>query len=295
MGVEVLCPAKLNLFLEVLRRRADGFHDIESLLATVSLWDTLTFEDAPRAGIVVECRWAGGVVAAGQESSAALPSGRDNLAHFAADLVRLRAAPERGARIRIVKRIPLGAGLGGASSNAAAVLIAANMVWGLDWPADRLAELAAEVGSDVPYFLVGGAAVCRGRGEQVEPLGPLATLHVVVVKPPVALSTADVYRRCRPGAYPMSVADAVDCWKRGDTSQLGRRIANRLTAAAQQLTPWMARLREELGRAGGIGFGMTGSGSAWFTLCRSARHARRVAATLHARNTGQVYPLATMN
>ncbi len=114
-------------------------------------------------------------------------------------LLRDRAGIRAGARLRLLKRIPATAGLGGGSSDAAAALLAGNVGWNLNWSRERLMELAAELGSDVPFFLAGGAAICRGRGEVVAPVGRLGTLFGVVVRPPVGLSTARVYGHCRPG------------------------------------------------------------------------------------------------
>ncbi|HEX5104843.1 MAG TPA: hypothetical protein VFV87_13575, partial [Pirellulaceae bacterium] len=221
--VEVLTPSKLNLFLEVLARRPDGFHEIQTLIAPVSIYDTLTFQPRGEPGIKFDCRWAHGLTARGLRECAGenegafgdLPSGPDNLAWKAVELLRGRAIEKRGARLTLVKRIPAAAGLGGASSDAAAALVAANLGWNLGWKRERLAELAAELGSDVPFFLTRGAALCRGRGEAIEPLRA-APLHVTVVRPPVGLATGDVYRCCRPATQPVSaqpLREALECGK----------------------------------------------------------------------------------
>ena len=310
--VEVLTPAKLNLFLEVLARRTDGYHEIETLMAVVGIYDTLTFAALNEDAIELECRWAAGFAAqlssrraARQEAARRLrptsqiddefgdlPTGPDNLAWKAVTLLRKHSGIKRGARIRLVKRIPAAAGLGGASSDAAAALVAANLGWNLGWPNARLADLAAELGSDVRFFLTSGVALCRGRGEKVEPLRS-APLRVVVVRPPVGLSTPQVYRRCRPASAPASaqkVRQALEC---GNAAGVARGLVNRLQQPAAELTPWIERLKREFSRQDCLGHQMSGSGSSYFGICRHARHARRVASRLRARQAGTVYAAQT--
>lgn len=302
--VEVLTPAKLNLFLEVLARRPDGFHEIETLITPITLSDTLTFIPLNSAEIELDCRWASGLVAAraarrlrqpnlvDQDELGDLPAGPDNLAWKAVALMRERAGIQRGARITLVKRIPAAAGLGGASSDAAAALVAANVAWELRWARERLADLAAELGSDVPFFLSRGAAICRGRGEQIEPLCA-APMHVVVVRPPVGLATAEVYRRCRPAAAPASARELRQALECGEAASVARGLVNRLQQPAAELTPWIERLESEFARQDCQGHQMSGSGSSYFGFCKSARHGRCVASRLRGRRIGTVYAAAT--
>lgn len=159
----VLAPAKVNLFLEVSGKRPDGYHELETAMVEIGLRDELTFRDAPGAGIALEC------------DDPALPTDGRNLVRRAAEAI-LREAGDRardlGVRVELRKRVPREAGLGGGSSDAAATLLGLDALWGLRTPKARLAELAAALGSDVPFFLDGPAALCRGRGELVEPLPP---------------------------------------------------------------------------------------------------------------------------
>ena len=164
-GVEVLAPAKLNLFLEVLGRRPDGYHEIETVMVAISLCDTLTFRDDPSGAIRLRC------------SDPALPVGADNLVIKAADRLREATGCRRGAEIDLTKVIPAQAGLAGGSSDAAATLAALDRLWDLRLAPERLDALAAEVGSDVPFFNHVPAAVCRGRGERVEPVSLMQTLQ----------------------------------------------------------------------------------------------------------------------
>jgi 4-diphosphocytidyl-2-C-methyl-D-erythritol kinase len=301
--VEVLAPAKVNLFLEVLAKRPDGYHDLETLLVAVTIYDTLTFAPHQRAEIDLHCRWAAGCSAtelarcgqndtAGEAIFASLPVGPQNLVWKALDRLRTAAAIKTGASVRLVKRIPATAGLGGASSDAAAALLAANEAWKLHWPRHRLADLAADVGSDVPFFLTRGAAVCRGRGEQVQPLR-IPRLQLVIAKPPVGLSTPQVFRACRPAQETTGADVLIAALARGDAAAAGRQMTNGLQLAAEGLTPWIARLQDEFQRHGLNGHQMSGSGSSYFGLCQTARQARRIAARLRARGAGSVYAAAS--
>jgi 4-diphosphocytidyl-2-C-methyl-D-erythritol kinase len=300
--VEVLTPAKINLFLEVLTRRPDGYHELETLLAGIRVYDTLTFLAKDEPTIHLECRWGAGLRANQREEnkpSAAhellygeIPRGPENLVFRAASLVRERAGIRRGADICLVKRIPAAAGLGGASSDAAATLVAANEAWSLGWSGERLLDLAAELGSDVPFFLTRGAAVCRGRGERIEPIRP-PRLHVVVIRPPVSLSTPQVYKECRPTSNPAEIAPLLGSLARGDAARAAQQMTNGLQSPAARLTPWITALHSEFKKQDVLGHQMSGSGSSYFGLCRSARHARRIAARLRARNFGAVFAAST--
>lgn len=310
--VEVATPAKINLFLEVLAKRPDGYHEIETLITAVSWYDTLIFSPAGNGEISLACRWVRGAQAVGVQAGRVpasqrkpataaaahellyneIPGGQENLVWRAVERLRERSGMQQGATLQLVKRIPAAAGLGGASSDAAAALVAANIVWGLAWPVARLVEVAAELGSDVPFFLTRGAALCRGRGEQLERLPP-PRLHVVVVRPPVGLSTPEVYKNCQPATEPQSAAPLCQMLARGDVPAAGRQMVNRLQPAAAKLTPWIRRLEQEFARQGVVSHQMTGSGSSYFGLCRSARHARQIAARLRGRDIGMVFAAAT--
>jgi len=289
VGLAVQAPAKLNLFFEVQAKRGDGYHEIETLICPIDLYDTLHFEDATDGRVEMSCRPVFGLGGPSSRGFDDMPEGSGNLAFQAVELVRRRAGVRRGARLRLIKRIPAAAGLGGGSSDAAAALLAANDVWGLGRSREELAEWAAELGSDVPFFLAEGPAVCRGRGECVEPLRGLGSLHFVVVRPPEGLSTAAVYGSCRPAEQPKSVRPLIEALQRGDWRGAGRGLFNRLLPAAESLSPWVGRLREIFSRIDCIGHGMSGSGSSYFGFCRHARHARRCAQRLEAMGYSAVF------
>jgi 4-diphosphocytidyl-2-C-methyl-D-erythritol kinase len=175
-GLELIAPAKVNLALEVLRRRQDGYHEIDTVMSTLDLADRVRLRlREPGAGLDVRL---GGPHAAGIDPAV-------ELAGRAARAIAEAAGRAPDIVVELEKRIPQPAGLGGGSSDAAAVLRGLHELWALGWPAERLAELGASIGSDVPFFLVSGVARCTGRGERVEPLPDLRPLALLVLVPPV--------------------------------------------------------------------------------------------------------------
>lgn len=286
-GLEVLAPAKLNLFLEVLGKRSDGFHEIETLMTPIGLYDTLYFQNDPSGKIDFASTQVGLHEPAGGGEQ--LPEGSQNIVFRAVELIRHRYRAPQGARVRLIKRIPLAAGLAGGSSDAAAALVAANRSWGLNLPKSELASLAAELGSDVPFFLEPGAAICRGRGERIERVASLGALSFVVVRPPEGLSTAEVYRVCQPAERPRSALALVESLRAGRLHQAAQWLHNALQAAAEQLSPWVARLKQEFSRLDCLGHQMSGSGTSYFALARHFRHAQRLAARLEGRSLGRIY------
>ena len=185
--VYIEAPCKINLHLRVGEKRPDGFHDIESLFASLAFCDALTFECGGEEG---ECILS---------TDSSLGSGEDNLVYKAASLFRARTGFTNALRIFLEKRIPIGAGLGGGSSDAASTLLAMNFLAGNPASMKELTEMAAVLGSDVPFFLAGGLAFVSGRGERIEPILLAESifprdLSVVLVKPPFSADTAEAYR-----------------------------------------------------------------------------------------------------
>jgi 4-diphosphocytidyl-2-C-methyl-D-erythritol kinase len=285
----IQAPAKLNLFFEVLAKRNDGYHEIETLICPIDLYDTLCFRDVSDDKLEFRCRCDSATGSPVGQGFLNIPLGGENLVVRAVELVRRRAGVRRGARLLLVKRIPAAAGLGGGSSDAAAALVAANLGWRLGRSRNELAAWAAELGSDVPFFLTRQPAICRGRGERVEPVAGLGGLWFVVVYPPAGLSTAAVYGLCRPASQARQVQPLLDALRRGDLALAGRRLWNRLLPAAERLSPWVKRLQHEFHEQDCLGHGMSGSGSSYFGVYRHARHARRSARRLYAKGLGAVF------
>ncbi|MEQ8836838.1 MAG: hypothetical protein RID07_08545, partial [Lacipirellulaceae bacterium] len=172
-----LAPAKLNLSLEVLGKRDDGFHELETLMVPVRLFDTLSWTTtASKESSPFSFRLT-------NPTSGDTPADQTNLVVRAVELLAKEAGTAPQGVFTLTKRIPTQAGMGGGSSDAAAALMLANRAWGLNYPNQRLARLAAKLGSDVPFFLAGGPAVCQGRGERTQAVRGLQKLHFVVVKP----------------------------------------------------------------------------------------------------------------
>lgn len=300
-GVEILAPAKLNLFLEVLSRRGDGFHEIESLMVPISLFDTLKFRAEPSQQLTLRCHWACGLGKQtrpdGLTSSAViwekLPEGYDNVAMRAVDLLRRRAGIAAGASLQLTKRIPSAAGLGGGSSDAASALVAANLVWNLGWSADHLGQLAGEIGSDVPFF-GGGPALCQGRGEQIRRLPSIRSLHFVVACPPEGLATAVVYKNCRPAERPRGAGRLIEALQRGECRGLSSLVFNRLEEPASRLSPWIESMKHEFAGLDCVAAGMSGSGTSFFGVCRHAGHARRLVRRLRGRGFERVYAVRSL-
>jgi 4-diphosphocytidyl-2-C-methyl-D-erythritol kinase len=264
--------AKINLYLDVLRKRQDGYHDIETIFQTVSLCDELRLRPSNH-GLRVTC------------SVAELGVGEENLVYGAARLLRERSGCSLGARIHLDKRIPIAAGLAGGSGNAAATLLALNTLWGLGWPLARLLELALELGSDVPYCAVGGTAAATGRGEVMTPLPRLPRRWLILVHPPLAVSARHVYhhpclalspQQPRAGRTP-AFRRALDVLAQGD---LARVVFNRMEIPVFHDHPGLADIKERLLTLGCAAAAMSGSGPTLFGLCRGKRSAHRIAETI---------------
>lgn len=259
--------AKVNLALEVLSKRADGYHEIATVLQTVDLSDRLILEDAETLELRV--------------SGPGVPSDSTNLAVRAAMVLREAAGLARGARITLDKRIPVAAGLGGGSADAAAVLLGLDRLWGLRWPRPRLADLAVTLGMDVPFFLRGGTALATGRGETLEPVAGGA-LALVLVNPGFGSSTADAYRRVAPEMYTdgKRTQALVEALRSRRAARVAASLYNGLRGALAQLHPEIGRMEAALLAAGALGVTMSGSGPTVLGVARSFEQARQIRARL---------------
>jgi 4-diphosphocytidyl-2-C-methyl-D-erythritol kinase len=267
-AVMVWAPAKVNLFLEVLAKRPDGYHEIATLMAAVSLFDTLEFKEDPSGEIHLQC------------DHPDLPSGPENLVCRAADLLRRRRGVDAGVHFRLRKRIPLAAGLAGGSSDAAATLAGLNRLWRLGLSTAELAELGAELGSDVAFFFSPLVAWCTGRGERVEPLRLGKPLFLVLACPGVGVSTAQVYRGVTVPERPVDGAAVRAAVMAGDAVVIGRCLHNRLQPVAEGMCPEVLALRRRLEALAPAGVLMSGSGGTVFALCRDHGEALRIVRAL---------------
>lgn len=263
-SVRVWTPAKVNLFLEVLGKRPDGYHDIATLMVAVDLHDLLEFKEDVSGRVRLHC------------DHATLSTGPDNLVCRAAELLRQKTGCSRGAEVRLHKRIPLAAGLAGGSSDAAATLAVLNHLWDLNYPPVQLAEWAADLGSDISFFFSTPAAWCTGRGEQVRPLELPRQLSFVLACLPVGLATADVYGGVTVPAQPESGEEIRRAVAAGDVEEIGRRLHNRLQEIAEKLCPAVSDVYGRLRALNPAGCLMSGSGTSVFALCRDGHEAVRI-------------------
>lgn len=260
-------PAKVNLGLTIEGRRADGYHDISTIFLKISLADTLHIE-AISGAIEIHC------------THPDVPCDESNLIYRAAAMLQ-PLAPGRGVRVHLEKRIPVAAGLGGGSSDAAAALLAVNTLWGLQLTPADLMPYAAQLGADVPLFLWPyTAAYGRGRGDELSPLTCPNSFFLVLVTPPVAVSTAWAY-----GQYRFELTDAAKDTtilrrhlESGDIASLAAACTNDLEAVVIRQFPIVRVIRETLDQPGTYGVCMSGSGPTVYALCPSQDVAEQVAA-----------------
>lgn len=267
-------PAKINLGLAVRGRRADGYHDVSTIFLKIALADELGIEATDDPDITVHC------------DDPVVPGDPRNLVHRAATALQ-PAAPGRGARFRLRKSIPVAAGLGGGSSDAAAALSGLNTLWNLQLAPAELARHAAAIGADVPFFLLPEvAAIGRGRGDELEPLRCPATLSLVLVKPPVQVSTAWAYRQLHLTLTDKAGATTILArhLESGDVEGLGKACFNDFESVMLAHFPVLRTIKKALTQPGVCGVSMSGSGPTMYALCRSYDAAQEVAQTIQDRD-----------
>lgn len=266
--IRLTAPAKVNLFLAVRGVRPDGYHQLETIFQAIDLTDEIELDLLPE-GIRVS------------SDHPDLPIGEENLCRRAAALLQQRMASQKGVEIRLTKQIPIGAGLGGGSSNAAAVLRGLSRLWELDLKEHALQQLGASLGADVAFFLRGGTALGRGRGEFLSPL-PTPRLWLVIAWPKVALSTRLVYQAWdeQPSYGAVELAELAQAIEADDPARIAGALRNDLEAATLRLCPACGELKRRLLAAGALGAMVSGSGSAVFGIAESASEAAEVAGRL---------------
>lgn len=278
----VSAPAKVNLFIEILGKRPDGFHEIVTVMQAVSIFDTVTVTRRP-GDIAVTC------------DAEDAPSGPQNIAWHAAEAVLGALHADDGVHVRIDKTIPVGRGLGGGSSDAAAVISAANQLWGGTLDMEALGEIAADLGSDVPFFLHGGTALCRGRGEDVKPIKSALRAYFVILSPPLSISTRSVYESENlDKSAPQALTNAKNQYnivlgglQRGDFVAVANALYNGFSETLFRIYPELfisySRFVPHFEAAA-----VTGTGSALFGLCSNKCQAQAVAGRLYG-SSGDVY------
>jgi len=283
-SVEIEAPAKVNLFLEVLRKRPDGYHDLESVLETISLVDRVSVRLTRGRGIHLVCNRSD-------------LENDDNLAVRAARAFNAAAGLEGGVEISLGKEIPVQGGLGGGSSDAAAVLVALNELTDHALGAGPLAAVAADLGSDVPFFLYGGTARVTGRGEEVVPLDARGGFTYLIYYPGFGISTAQVYKNLGLKLTYNLRSDKVLCAKlrEGDLETASKCFFNRLEETAFALDGRLATAKAQMQRcAGDSDVVLCGSGSCLFSAFTDADRAQGAYKQLRGYGAGEVFLARTI-
>ena len=258
-------PAKINLGLFILGKRPDGYHDLETLFQMVSLYDTVELKSLENK-IELTC------------DDSRVPADESNLMFRAARLLQ-EAVPEKtglGCRMVLKKKIPMGAGLGGGSGNAAGVLIGLNRLWDLKLKRDELSKIAAQLGSDIPFFLCAPSALGQGRGERLTPLQPAKKFHVILVFPRVSMDTAEVYRSLNLNLTKNSKNINIlrEFFSQSNIVSLGAHLHNDLEPVVIERLPVIDSIKQKLESLNADGVSLSGSGSAVFGVFESSQRAQ---------------------
>jgi 4-diphosphocytidyl-2-C-methyl-D-erythritol kinase len=259
-------PAKINLMLDVLHKRPDGFHEVEMVMTMIDLADRLEMSEQKRDTIIITSQ------------AGYIPLDEKNLAFQAARLIKERYDVKKGVHIHLDKKIPVAAGLAGGSSDAAATLRGLNRLWGLGIPQQELLALGAELGSDVPFCVTGGTALATGRGEILTPIPNPPQCWVIVAKPPINVSTAEVYGRLRSEQIQRhpSAERMVEALTQGSFQQMCQSLGNVLEEVTLKMHPEVQQLKEGMLKLGADGALMSGSGPTVFGLVSKESKVARI-------------------
>lgn len=249
-------PAKINLSLDVLHKRPDGYHEVEMVMTMVDLADRIEMQELARDTIIISSQ------------AGYIPLDEKNLAFQAARLIKDRYDVKQGVYIHLDKRIPVAAGLAGGSSDAAATLRGLNRLWNLNIPNEELQVLGAELGSDVPFCVTGGTALATGRGEKLEPISAPPQCWVVLAKPPINVSTSEIYGKLNAQGiqHHPSTENVLNAIRDKQFDRLCGSLGNVLEEVTLDLYPEVRHLKECMQRLGADGVLMSGSGPTVFGL-----------------------------
>lgn len=265
MALYEKAPAKINLSLDILRKRDDGYHDVEMIMTTIDLYDRIELEELKQNEIMVSLE------------SKFVPSDERNLAYKAAYIFKQKYNIEAGVHIKIDKRIPVSAGLGGGSSNAAAVLRGLNKMWSLNVSIEELAQLGLQIGSDVPFCVMNTTALVKGRGEIIEKLPAPPSCWVVLAKPNIGVSTKTIFQRViveelsHPNTY-----EVIQALNEQDLVSLCKHSGNALEKITTTLYPEVQRIKEKMEEGGAPNVIMSGSGPTVYSLMKQEGKAQRI-------------------
>ena len=258
-------PAKINLGLDVLGKRADGYHELEMVMSSVDLADRLIMEEIAEDKIIVET------------NKAFLPIDKRNNVYQAASIVKKRYGINKGILIRITKNIPVAAGLGGGSTDCAAALRGMDRLWQLGLTMPELIDIGMEVGTDVPYCIYGTTAFISGKGEKVTPLRPMPQCWVVLVKPRLSVSTGKIFQEVDlDQLHHPDIQELSDAILAEDYQRMIAAMGNSLESITIPKHPVVQQIKERMMKYGADVALMTGSGPTVFALCQKYSRAQRV-------------------
>lgn len=265
MVVYETAPAKINLSLDVLGKREDGYHEVEMIMTTIDLTDRIELLPLANDEIKVSLE------------SRYVPNDERNLAYQAAFLFKKKYKIPFGVHIKIEKDIPVSAGLGGGSSDAAAVLRGLNRMWKLNIPMEQLAQLGAEIGSDVPFCVYGSTAIARGRGEIIDLLPAPPSCWVVLAKPDIGVSTKEIFQALSlEDIFHPKTDDVIRALHQSNFNQLCKATGNALEKVTFALYPRVRQIKEKMIQLGSPVVTMSGSGPTLFGLFEHERQAKRI-------------------
>lgn len=262
--------AKINLGLDVLKRRADGYHEVKMIMQTIGICDDLTFEKSEAPGIHLEI------------AGADLPADENNLVCRAAMLIMETGKVAEGVHITLQKRIPIAAGMAGGSADAAAALRGLNNLFELGYSTRELRELGVRLGADIPYCIEGGTMLSEGIGEILTPLPAPPDCHLVVAKPDLDVSTAFVYGNLKVDSLPFhpDIDGMAKALARGDLAGITDRMGNVLETVTEKAYPVIAQLKGQMRDLGAENALMSGSGPTVFGICKEKETAEEIAAAI---------------
>ncbi|MFN7253034.1 MAG: 4-(cytidine 5'-diphospho)-2-C-methyl-D-erythritol kinase [Anaerobacillus sp.] len=265
MKISIKAPAKINLSLDVLQKREDGYHEVEMIMTTVDLADRIELTLLEENKIIIDV------------SEGFVPSDNRNLAFQAAQLLKDRFNVEKGVRIAIQKNIPVSAGLAGGSSDAAATLRGLNELWSLGLSLDELAILGAKIGSDVSFCVYGGTALATGRGEKIKHIAAPPPCWIILAKPPIGVSTAEIYRNLKLEdlSHP-DIMKMISAIEGRDYEEICGQLGNVLETVTFKLYPEVQRIKDQMLRFGADGVLMSGSGPTVFGIVKHESRMLRI-------------------
>ena len=256
-------PAKINLAIDVLSKRPDGYHEVSLIMQSVSLWDVIELKTINENKIIVTA------------NSELVPEGTQNIVYKAAELIKNRYNIKSGVKIEIEKNIPVAAGLGGGSTDAAATIVLLGKAWKLGMSRTEILDIAESLGSDIPFCLKGGTALAEGLGEKITPLKPMPDCFILLAKPDINISTKKVYEGLdinkiekRP-----DIAGMMEAIDKGELEKLAEKFCNVLENVTIKICPLIFKIKQKLIEYGALGSAMSGSGPTVFGIFNDQKKA----------------------